>query len=61
MTPAERKRVSDIVTLSAHNAKTSIVRAEEGGVICEPTRTGVSIMAFGPTSTDVTLFQDNPA
>ena len=64
MTPEELERVSriiDSITLSAHNAKTSIVNAEEGHVVCEPKRTGVVIMAFGPTSKDVTLFQHDPA
>ena len=64
MTPTELERVSriiDSITLSEHNAKTSIVSAEEGRVICEPKRTGVVIMAFGPTSKDVTLFQHDPA
>lgn len=63
MTPAELNRVSDIIdsiTLSAHNAKTSIASAEKGRVVCEPKRTGVVIMAFGPTSADVTLFQRDP-
>lgn len=64
MTPEELDRVSriiDSITLSEHNAKTSIVSAEEGRVICEPKRTGVVIMAFGPTSKDVTLFQHDPS
>lgn len=63
MTSAELERVSRIIksiTLSEHNAKTSIVSAEEGRVICEPKRTSVVIMAFGPTSKDVTLFQHDP-
>ena len=64
MTPAELERVSriiDSITLSAHNAKTSILSADEGRVICEPKRAGVAIMAFGPTRTEVSLFQDDPA
>ena len=47
MTPAELNRVSriiDSITLSEHNAQIFMVSAEEGRVICEPTRTGVSIM-----------------
>ena len=64
MTPAELDRLSriiDSITLSEHNAKTSIISAEEGRVICEPKRTGVVIMAFGPTSKDVRLFQHDPS
>ena len=63
MTPDELQRVSDTIdriTLSAHNAKISIVNAEEGRVLCEPKRSGVVIMAFGPTSAAVKDFQANP-
>lgn len=64
MTSIELERVSriiDSITLSEHNAKTSIVSEDEGRVICKPKRTGVAIMAFGPTRTEVSLFQDDPA
>jgi hypothetical protein len=46
MTPPDLQRVSDTIdriTLSAHNAKTSIVNADEGRVLCKPKRTGVVI------------------
>ena len=60
MTPEELERVGNIIdgiTLSEHNAKTSIV---DGRVVCAPKRPGVVIMAFGPTSEGVTMFQANP-
>ena len=55
------ERLIHSITLSAHNAKTSIVSADEGRVICEPKRAGVAIMAFGSTRTEVSLFQGDPA
>ena len=51
------ERTIDLITLSPRNAKTSIASAEKGRVLCEPKRSGVVIMPFGPTRTDVVPVQ----